>query len=213
MRGIARIVVLNFALFVSAIFLAQPAQAAPVISTPVVSTPIKSAIPLDSNGWPLHWWDCKLGQYWRTTPALGGMYVACIPGVPQWEWAPHEADFFALRAWLQRGKPYVFGAAGPWAFDCSGLTLWAARYAIPSRYLPHSARNQYYLTNPRWRAAGSVLRRGDLIFWNIGGNAFQEHVAIYLGAGWIINATGFRVQVNRVWYHGFPTGYGRIITN
>ncbi len=29
------------------------------------------------------------------------------------------------------GSPYVYGAAGPSAFDCSGLTSWAYRQALP----------------------------------------------------------------------------------
>lgn len=49
----------------------------------------------------------------------------------------HLAVTFALR---QLGKPYVFGAAGPNAFDCSGLTL--AAWAAAGVALPHLAAGQ-----------------------------------------------------------------------
>ena len=49
-----------------------------------------------------------------------------------------QAVRFAL---AQVGKPYVFGAAGPGSYDCSGLTM--AAWARRRRSLPHSAADQY----------------------------------------------------------------------
>ena len=52
--------------------------------------------------------------------------------------AAQRAVQFAL---AQVGKPYVFGAAGPGAYDCSGLTMMAWKAGGVS--LPHSAADQY----------------------------------------------------------------------
>src|SRR3954454_8338546 len=45
----------------------------------------------------------------------------------------------------QRGKPYVWGAAGPRAFDCSGYVQWVYRHAL-GRTLPHYTDSQYAAT-------------------------------------------------------------------
>ncbi|MGZ4149280.1 MAG: NlpC/P60 family protein [Actinomycetota bacterium] len=78
------------------------------------------------------------------------------------------------------GTPYVFGAAGPDAFDCSGLTSWA--YAQAGVYLPHSADAQY-ASFPR--VPLSDLQPGDIVYY---GN-YGPHVALYVGGGTIIHAT------------------------
>ena len=78
------------------------------------------------------------------------------------------------------GAPYVFGAAGPDAFDCSGLTSWA--WAQAGVYLPHSAAAQY-ASLPR--VPLSDVQPGDIIYY---GN-FGPHVALYIGGGQIIHAT------------------------
>src|SRR5206468_2438965 len=59
----------------------------------------------------------------------------------------------------QVGKAYVFGAAGPDAYDCSGLTM--AAWAQAGVTLPHSAAEQY---NYGTHVAYSQLQPGDLIF-------------------------------------------------
>jgi cell wall-associated NlpC family hydrolase len=78
------------------------------------------------------------------------------------------------------GAPYVFGAAGPSAFDCSGLTSWA--WGQAGVYLPHSASAQY---SSLPRVPLSEVQPGDIIYY---GN-FGPHVALYVGGGTIIHAT------------------------
>src|SRR5213079_460235 len=84
-------------------------------------------------------------------------------------------------ALAQLGKPYVFGAAGPDAFDCSGLTM--AAWAAAGVALPHYAPSQmqYGSTVP---IDVSAMLPGDLIFLypDIG------HVEIYAGNGMAISA-------------------------
>lgn len=79
----------------------------------------------------------------------------------------------------QLGKPYVWGAAGPDSFDCSGLTLWAWRAGGVD--LPHYSGSQYSSTT---HIPMSSIQPGDLIFYQ----SPSEHVALYVGGGTIIHA-------------------------
>ncbi|HEY8302211.1 MAG TPA: C40 family peptidase [Jatrophihabitans sp.] len=92
---------------------------------------------------------------------------------------------FAL---AQVGKPYVFGAAGPSSFDCSGLTMAAWQQGGVS--LPHSALNQYSYGH---HVPLDQLQPGDLVF------LYQPiaHVTIYIGNGMMVSAPepGENVQV------------------
>lgn len=83
-------------------------------------------------------------------------------------------------AYKQLGKPYRWGAAGPDAFDCSGLTMMAWQQGGVS--LPHSSRAQARVGR---RITRAQLRPGDLIFYY---NPIS-HVAIYVGGGKQIAAT------------------------
>jgi len=95
----------------------------------------------------------------------------------------------ALRyAMNQIGDNYVFGAAGPTRWDCSGLTMRAFQSAGVS--LPHSSRAQFSRGKS---VARSALKPGDLIFF---GRPIS-HVGIYLGGNKMVHAPrpGARVQV------------------
>jgi peptidoglycan DL-endopeptidase CwlO len=86
------------------------------------------------------------------------------------------------------GAPYVWGAAGPDAFDCSGLVMWAWGQAGVS--LPHFSGAQYASTT---HISMSQLQPGDLVFFGNPG----DHVAMYVGGGMIIQAahTGTTVAI------------------
>ena len=86
------------------------------------------------------------------------------------------------------GDPYVWGAAGPTAFDCSGLVMWAYEQAGIS--LPHYSGAQFSDTT---EIPMSDLEPGDLVFPANPG----EHVAMYVGNGEIVQApyTGADVQI------------------
>ena len=77
------------------------------------------------------------------------------------------------------GAPYVWGAAGPGSFDCSGLIMWAWGQAGVS--LPHFSGGQYAATT---HISMSQLQPGDLVF---PANP-DDHVAMYIGGGMIIEA-------------------------
>jgi len=83
------------------------------------------------------------------------------------------------------GMPYVWGAAGPTSFDCSGLVQWSFRQA--GVVMPRVAADQA-------RTGPSVpvkdLQPGDLLFYHTDPTApgYISHVAIYLGNGRMIQA-------------------------
>ncbi len=105
----------------------------------------------------------------------------------------------------QLGEPYRWGAAGPNAWDCSGLTMMAWRQAGIS--LPHYSAAQYSQT--KHIAMGS-LRPGDLVFWG-SSPATIHHVALYIGNGLILHAprTGQPVQIASMFYWVPPSFFGR----
>ncbi len=112
----------------------------------------------------------------------------------------------AIDAALSRqGSPYVWGAEGPGAFDCSGLMVWAFRQIGIS--LPHYSGAQYNMTR---RVSRADLQPGDLVFWGGGGS---EHVALYMGGNQIVHSygSGNGVGVTRLdgWWKT-PSGYGRL---
>jgi cell wall-associated NlpC family hydrolase len=95
----------------------------------------------------------------------------------------------------QVGKSYVYGAAGPDAFDCSGLTMAAWSQAGVS--LPHSSSAQYS-SGPH--ISESELQPGDLVFYY----SPISHVGMYIGNGQIVNALnpGAGVQISGL--HDMP---------
>ncbi|KUN84438.1 C40 family peptidase [Streptomyces griseoruber] len=82
-------------------------------------------------------------------------------------------------AYSKLGSPYVWGATGPNAFDCSGLVLAAYRSAGVS--LP---RTTYAQIGVGRRVSRSELRPGDLVFFYSG----ITHVGLYIGNGRMIHA-------------------------
>lgn len=92
------------------------------------------------------------------------------------------------------GVPYVWGGSSPRGFDCSGLVQYV--YAKIGIKLPHSSRMQYSCGKP---VASDQLKPGDLVFYY---HPIQ-HVAIYMGDGKIIHATGNQVQIGSVWRRGY----------
>jgi len=109
----------------------------------------------------------------------------------------------ALAAALsRRGDPYVWGAAGPGAFDCSGLVVWA--FAQEAITLPHYTGD---LWNSGLHIPRADLEPGDLVFF------FSDisHVGIYLGNGLMVDAPDFgeTVRIDPV-YWAYYVGAVRI---
>lgn len=93
---------------------------------------------------------------------------------------------FINKALSKQGTPYVFGAAGPDKFDCSGLVSWALKEAGVSggRATARGLQDRY---------KGSAVKKedlkpGDLVFfWSPNDRGIPKgqatHVEIYLGDG------------------------------
>jgi cell wall-associated NlpC family hydrolase len=105
-----------------------------------------------------------------------------------------KANAAADWARSRKGSRYVYGAAGPHRFDCSGLTRWV--YARVGKSLPHSSAAQ---ANKVKRIKRSNARRGDLVFFYDNGGVY--HVAIFAGHGrvWHAPHAGTRVHRQHIW--------------
>jgi peptidoglycan DL-endopeptidase CwlO len=91
-----------------------------------------------------------------------------------------NVEVTALRYALTRcGDPYVWAAAGPDEFDCSGLVVWA--YAQEGISLPHYTGD---LWNEGVHVSEADLEPGDLVFFY----ADISHVGIYIGNGLMVDA-------------------------
>ena len=82
------------------------------------------------------------------------------------------------------GRPYVFGARGTRAFDCSGFTRFVYQ-RVTGKTLPHSAALQ---TRYGRQISKGQLQRGDLIFFKNTYKAGISHVGIYYGNNRMIHA-------------------------
>ncbi|MCT1449211.1 DIP1281 family NlpC/P60 protein [Corynebacterium sp. p3-SID1194] len=131
-----------------------------------------------------------------------------------------QIEAVIARAESQIGTPYVWGGGdangatmgldgqgynGQAGYDCSGLVLYAFSGAGIS--LPHYTGYQYQRGT---QIPVDEAERGDLLFWGNGGN---QHVAIYLGDGMMLEApqTGMNVQKTAVRRSGMAPMAVRLI--
>jgi cell wall-associated NlpC family hydrolase len=157
---------------------------------------------LKADGAPQHL-DAALFQYnhadWyvRAIRALATAYAGGIPpeavaaaGCAARALPPNAVAAKVIEyARAQLGKPYVWGAEGPDAFDCSGLTMMAYRTVGIS--LPHYAADQ-------WNILPHVLpgqeQPGDLVFFEMKSDG-PGHVGIFIGNGQMIEAPNHTATV------------------
>lgn len=111
-------------------------------------------------------------------PAIPGIET---PGAPLPFAAPQKtAGDLAVEAAMSKvGTPYVYGAAGPNAFDCSGLVQWS--YAQAGVSLP---RTSYEQANAGTPVSADNLQPGDVVSFYGGG-----HSGIYIGNGEVVHAS------------------------
>jgi cell wall-associated NlpC family hydrolase len=129
--------------------------------------------------------------------------------VPAWSGGPGASaelgNIAANWALTQLGKPYQWGGAGPYSYDCSGLTMeaWA-----------HAGVELLHYTGYQWEEGPHVplddLQRGDLLFYatNNADPATIHHVGIYIGNGMMVDApyTGAFVRIDSIYQPGIPIG-------
>ncbi|QNH95834.1 C40 family peptidase [Corynebacterium anserum] len=111
------------------------------------------------------------------------------PAAPKSSKGQQIADF----ALSKIGSPYVWGAAGPNSFDCSGLTSWAHSQAGIS--IPRTSSAQASSGTP---VSLNNLEPGDVVSYYGG----ASHVAIYIGDGKVVHAinSGTSVKVTDMNY-------------
>lgn len=131
----------------------------------------------------------------RPTSVSGSRYTGPIPAIAG------SAGVAVTFAYNAIGTPYVYAAAGPNGYDCSGLTM--AAWKAAGKSLPHNAEMQY---NSTARINRADLAPGDLVFYSSLG-----HVALYVGDGKVIHAPteGDVVKLSNVDMMP-PYGYGRV---
>jgi cell wall-associated NlpC family hydrolase len=145
----------------------------------------------------------RRAAYDNWAASLGGPYQ------PAWMQSGRAAAIAVAFAMRQLGKPYQWGAEGPAAFDCSGLT--SAAYLAAGVVIPRVAADQFY-------AGANVgvadLLPGDLVFYaNDPANpATIHHVGMYIGNGLMVHAphTGDVVRIASIWRSGYA-GAVRVI--
>jgi peptidoglycan DL-endopeptidase CwlO len=103
---------------------------------------------------------------------------------PVTHWSPvpapsAKATIAVNFALAQLGKPYVWGAAGPSSYDCSGLVM--AAWGAAGVQLTHYAPTQFTAGH---HVPESDLAPGDLVFFYPG----IQHVAMYIGKGMVVHA-------------------------
>lgn len=95
----------------------------------------------------------------------------------------------------QLGKPYGWGATGPYAFDCSGLMVYA--YAQNGIGIPRTSQAQLAGGTP---VPLSHLQPGDIIGYFPG----TTHVGMYIGNGMIVHSSDYGIPVQVVPYDSMP---------
>ncbi|MFL6160315.1 MAG: C40 family peptidase [Marmoricola sp.] len=118
-------------------------------------------------------------------------YTGPLPAPPSNPRAATAVKF----ALAQVGKAYSYGATGPNAYDCSGLTMVAWGTAGVS--LPHSSSAQM---GSGARVSESDLEPGDLVFYY----SPVSHVGMYIGNGLIVNAENPSAGVRVTGLHSMP---------
>ena len=131
---------------------------------------------------------------------------------------PAAIEYVIRRGGSQVGTPYSWGGGKPngpsrgigsgantVGYDCSGFTQFS--YAGVGVLIPKYSGDQY---NTGRKVPLNQAKRGDLLFWGPGGS---QHVAIYLGGGRMLEASGSagRVTVSPVRTSGLQPNVARII--
>ena len=122
---------------------------------------------------------------------LSGGWTGDVPNVE----ASGRAAIAVRFAMAQVGKAYSYGASGPNAYDCSGLTM--AAWGRAGVGLPHSSSAQQ---GSGVRVSESELRPGDLVFYY----SPVSHVGMYIGNGLIVNALNPGAGVRVSGLHSMP---------
>jgi cell wall-associated NlpC family hydrolase len=132
-------------------------------------------------------------------PALlaGVVLIALVPATPVAAADTTEAQQIIRIAKAQVGDPWRYGATGPYAFDCSGLVIYAFKAAGDGAAIGNgnyrSARAMYDWFRSRGHASRTNPKPGDLVVWGSG-----SHIGIYIGGGLAVSTLTNGVRVHGV---------------
>jgi murein DD-endopeptidase MepM/ murein hydrolase activator NlpD len=111
--------------------------------------------------------------------------------------------------------PYVWGASGPNAFDCSGFVFWALTQSGAANVSRTTAQGYYNMSRA---VSPNNARPGDLVFFENTVSSARRitHVGIYLGNGEFIhtgsNPNGVEiVSLNTPFWQRHLAGFGRVV--
>jgi cell wall-associated NlpC family hydrolase len=226
----ARIVVPVLAALTLALGLAMPAAAAPedgqwdptlpkIVSSGAPGDPVAIANASFQVSQLALQTTSNLGQQFLSSIGLGGSSSsqgAVMPGGRVR--GPQAIEYAIRRGGSQMGVPYSWGGgtltgpgpgvdddAGKIGFDCSGFTRYM--FAGVGVQIPKYSGDQY---DTGRKVPVAQAKRGDLIFWGPGGS---QHVAMYLGGGRMLEASGSagKVTVSPVRTSGLQPYAARII--
>jgi peptidoglycan DL-endopeptidase CwlO len=135
--------------------------------------------------------------------------ISAVPSTPVSATTATEASQVISIAKAQRGDPWVYGATGPSAFDCSGLVIYAYKSAGDLALIGNgnyrSAAALYKYFKDRGRTSRTNATPGDLVVWGGG-----THIGIYLGNGMAVSTLTSGVTVHGVFAVAAPfTAYLR----
>ncbi len=145
-----------------------PAEAAPAEVAPAPAAPVEAA------------------------PAPAEAAPAPAPAAPSDDLAARGSRASGIARTLV-GRAYRYGAAGPRAFDCSGLTLYI--YKQLGITLPHKARIQFNTRYGKLIPSMKDLMPGDLVYFKNTAGPGITHAAIYVGDGKMVTANSPRQGV------------------
>ena len=143
---------------------------------------------------------------WQKTTAILALALTValvpLPGLARANGARGERVVRTALSYL--GRPYIFGATGPSAFDCSGFTRFVMNRAIGIR-LPRTAASQSRVGRA---IARTNLQPGDLVFFQNTYKPGVSHVGIALGDGRMVHAwTRGGVRIDRLSQRYFVAKY------
>lgn len=149
-------------------------------TSPEIGNNVITTIPLNTQVWVIE----SVGNgwakiYYNNVAGYVSMEYIAMGQAPQ---ASTVSSKVVELAASKAGRPYVYGAAGPNSFDCSGFVQY-----IYSQVGISLNRTSYSQVNNGYYVDKNSLKPGDIVFFKQGGSV--DHVGIYMGNGKMIHAS------------------------
>lgn len=155
-------------------------------------------------------WNSLL-NYWAITDPFPGYIPENYPGLPM---INNKYNAMLQEAVSYLGNAYLWGGKTPPNFDCSGFVgyLYKKYELIPQDIISYTGTLYTYVQN--YEVTKSEALPGDWCFWGMGTN--NQHIAIYIGNGYILDSARKGVDYRLVTYHNTAAtfnGYFHVPSN